>query len=388
MTRPAALDAPGAPLYLDYNATTPVDPRVAEAMAPFVHDVFGNPGSGHAFGRRAREGVDRAREQVAGLMGCTPAEVTFTSGGSEANNHALKGAAWSRRDRGRHLVTTAVEHPATLAPLRWLEAEGWELTVVGVDGFGRVDADEFATALRDDTVIASVMHANNEVGTLQPVAEIAAACRERGVLLHVDAAQSVGKVPVLLDEMGADLVSVAGHKLYAPKGVGALVIRDGVELEPLVHGASQESGRRAGTENVILAVGLGAAAELAAADLASGHADELRAMRDQLQARLLEEAAPAVAHGHPELRLPNTLSISFPGLVAGAVMDAVPGVACSAGAACHDGRTKPSAVLDAMGVAPEVAVGTVRLSLGRFSHDDELDVAGRMLVKAAGELRL
>ncbi len=384
--RPASLDAPHAPIYLDYNATTPVDPRCAAAMAPYIHEVFGNPNSGHVFGRRAREGVESARRQLADFLGCTPAEVMFTSGGTESNNQAIKGAVWARRDRGRHLVTTAVEHPATLGPMRWLEREGGSTTVVGVDGFGMVDPAAIRDALRDDTVLVSVMHANNEVGTLQPVAEIAAICRERGVLLHVDAAQSAGKVPVRLDELGADLISVASHKMYGPKGMGVLVVREGVELENLMHGANQERGRRGGTENVILAVGMGAAAEAAGEDL-EGHAGHLRALRDRLAAGLLEGAGPAVVHGHPERRLPNTLSIGFPGLIAADIMAAVPGIACSAGAACHDGKTKVTAVLAAMNVVEHVAMGTLRLSAGRFTQDEEIERAISLLICAIGDLR-
>lgn len=381
--RPAALDAPGAPLYLDYNGTTPVDPRCVEAMVPLLRDGFGNPSSGHAFGRRARAAVDGARGALADLLGCAPDEVLLTSGGSESNNHALKGLCWARRDRGRHVVTTAVEHPAVLEPLRWLERQGWELTVVGVDAHGRVDPDRVIAALRPDTVLVSVMHANNEVGTLQPVAETAAACRARGVAVHCDAAQTVGKIPVRVDDLGVDLLSLAGHKLYAPKGVGALYVRRGVALENLMHGAGQEGGRRAGTENVVLAAGLGRAAELAAADLAD-EGPRLAALRDRLAARLRERVPDLVVHGHPRERLPNTLSAAFPGRLAASLQAACPGLACSAGAACHDVGAEPSAVLTAMGVAPELAAGTLRLSLGRFTRAEDVEAAAGMLAAAAG----
>jgi len=384
--RPASLDAPDAPIYLDYNATTPVDPRCAEAMAPYIHETFGNPNSGHVFGRNAREGVIRARGQLADFLGCTPAEIMFTSGGTESNNHAIKGAAWARRDRGRHMVTTAMEHPATLAPMRWLERDGGETTVVDIDDRAMVDPEAIRAALRDDTVLVSVMHANNEVGTLQPIAAIAEICRERGVLLHVDAAQSTGKVPVRLDELGADLISVASHKMYGPKGVGVLVVRRGVELDNLMHGANQEHGRRGGTENVILAVGMGAAAEAAGEDL-SGHAEHLARLRDRLARGLLAQAGPAIVNGHPDVRLPNTLSIAFPGLIAAEIMAAAPGIACSAGAACHDGKSKMSAVLEAMGVPAEVAYGTLRLSVGRFTHEEEIDSAISLMINAVKGLR-
>jgi len=373
-------------IYLDYNATTPIDPRVAEAMLPFVHEEFGNPNSGHAYGLRTRAAVADARARIAEFLGCVPAEVMFTSGGTESNNQAIKGAVWARRDRGRHLVTTAVEHPATLGPMRWLERDGGETTVVGCDARGAVSPDAVRDALRDDTVLVSVMHANNEVGTLQPVAEIAEICRGRGVLLHVDAAQSAGKVPVKLHDLGADLISVASHKMYGPKGVGVLVVREGVELENLMHGANQELGRRGGTENVILAVGMGAAASAADENLV-GHAAHLQSLRNRLEHALLEHAGPAVVNGHPENRLPNTLSIGFPGLVAADVMAAAPEIACSAGAACHDGRTEISAVLSAMDVPHDVAAGTLRLSTGRFTRDEEIDTAVAILAGAAVDLR-
>lgn len=379
--RPAALDAPGAPLYLDYNGTTPVDPRVAAAVEPLLREGFGNPSSGHAFGRRARAALADARESLAALLGCAPDEVLLTGGGSESNNHALKGACWAARDRGRHVVTTAVEHPAVLEPLRWLARDGWETTVVGVDGTGRVDPDRLAAALRDDTVLVSVMLANNEVGTLQPVAEIAALCRARGVTMHCDAAQAVGKIPVDVDALGVDLLSVAGHKFYAPKGVGALYVRRGTKLENLLHGAGQEGGRRAGTENVALAAGLGRAAELARDDLAA-EGPRLAALRDRLSDALRASVPGLVVHGHPTERLPNTLSAAFPGSLAADLQAACPGLACSAGAACHDAGARPSAVLTAMGVAPEIAAGTLRLSLGRFTRVTDVDAAAAMLADA------
>jgi len=381
-TRPAVLDAPGAPIYLDCNGTTPVDPRVADAMAPLMLEGFGNPSSGHVFGRRARAAVDHARAAVAALLGCAPDEILLTSGGSESNNHALKGACWAARDRGRHVVTTAVEHPAVLEPLRWLERDGWETTVVGVDAAGRVDPAAVAAALRPDTVLVSVMLANNEVGTLQPVAEIAGLAQGRGVLVHCDAAQAVGKIPVDVEDLGVDLLSVAGHKVYAPKGVGALYVRRGTPLENLVHGAGQEGGRRAGTENVILAAGLGRAAELAREDVAA-EGPRLAALRDRLAGVLRAAVPDLVVHGHPTQRLPNTLSAAFPGRLAASLQAACPGLACSAGAACHDVGAKPSAVLTAMGVAPEIAAGTLRLSLGRFTRADEVEAAGRMLGEAS-----
>lgn len=366
-----------SPLYLDVNATTPVDPRVADAMLPYLHEHFGNPSSGHAFGRAARAAVDRARAQVAGLLGCAPGEIVFTSGGSESNNWALKGAAWAREDRGRHLVISAVEHPATGAVCNWLAARGWEVSVVPVDAHCRIDPADVAAVLRPETAIVSIMHANNEVGTIQPIAEIAALAREAGALMHTDAAQSAGKIPVRVDELGVDLLSLASHKLYGPKGVGALYVREGVILENLVHGAKQENGRRAGTESVILAAGLGAAAELAAQDV-DAEGPRLAALRDRLQAALTAAAPDAVVHAADAERLPNTLSIGFPGRLASDLMAALDGLACSAGAACHAGGATVSAVLTAMDAPREAAIGTLRLSLGRFTTADEVDRAAAM----------
>ncbi len=374
------------PLYLDTNATTPLDPRVAEAMLPYLHEHFGNPSSGHVYGRTARAAVVRARGQVADLLGCAPGEVVFTSGGSESNNWAIKGTAWARESRGRHLVISAVEHPATMAVCDWLAGRGWEVSVVPVDGQCLVDPDAVAKALRPDTALVSIMHANNEVGTVQPIAEIAAAAREAGVLLHTDAAQSAGKIPVNVDALGVDLLSLAGHKLYGPKGVGALYVRDGVELENLVHGAAQEGGRRAGTENVILAVGLGEAAALAADDL-DAETPRLSALRDRLQAALCEAASDAVVHAAGIARLPNTLSVGFPGLLASDLMAGLDGIACSAGAACHAGGATASAVLVAMDVPNDAAVGTLRLSLGRFTTDAEIERAIEMISATVAELR-
>ncbi len=373
---------PQRPVYLDYNATTPVDPAVAATMTPFLSERFGNPGSSHAYGRDTSAAVQEARRQVADLLGCAPAEVVFTSGGSESNNLAIKGTAWAAGDRGGHLVTTAVEHPAVLEVCRWLQGQGFDLTLVPVDGTGRVDPDDVAAALRPDTVLVSVMLANNEVGTLQPVREIAALCRERGVPVHCDAAQAVGKVPVRIDELGVDLLSLAGHKFYGPKGIGALYVRHGTPLVPLVHGASQESGRRAGTENVLEVVGLGEAAALARQDLPA-EMERLRTLRDRLE-RLLADGCPdAVFHGHRTLRLPNTCSVGFPGRDAGELLRRLADrVAVSAGAACHAGGTSVSHVLAAMGVPREAALGTLRISLGRFTTQDEVDAGAEAILEA------
>ncbi|MEZ4386261.1 MAG: cysteine desulfurase family protein [Candidatus Krumholzibacteriia bacterium] len=373
---------PEQPIYLDHNATTPLDPRVADAMAPFLRDHFGNPSSSHAAGRRAREAVERARAQVADLLGAEPDEIVFTSGGSESDNMAVFGVAEARRERGRHLVTSAVEHPAVLEPCRVLERRGWELAVLPVDGRGRVDPEVLAQALRPDTVLVSLMHANNEVGTLQPVRSAAEACRARGVWLHTDAAQSVGKVPVRVDDLGVDLLTLAGHKLYGPKGVGALYIRRGRGIARFLHGAGHEAGRRAGTENVLAIVGLGEAARLAGMHLQDGMARS-RALRDRLLGALRARLGELPAHGDLVDGLPNTLSVALPGVRAADLLrDLGDLVAASPGAACHADGVVASSVLAAMKVPADLAAGTVRFSVGRFTTEDEVDRAAALVAAA------
>jgi cysteine desulfurase len=364
-------------IYLDYNASTPVAPEVAETMRALLDGPFGNPSSGHWAGRPAREAVERARSQAAGLLGCAPDEIVFTSGGSEANNHAIKGAYFASRRPDAHIVTTAIEHPAVVEPCRFLQRLGASVAFVGVDGFGRVDPDDIRRAITPRTVLVTVMHANNEVGTIQPVAEIARIARERGVLFHTDAAQSAGKIPVDAAETGADLISIAGHKMYAPKGVGALYIRRGVTLEPLVHGAGHESGRRAGTENVLLDAALGTACEAARQRLGD---TAVRDLRDRLWRLFQERFGDAVAlHGHPAQRLPNTLNVGFRGRTGAAILERVPEIAASTGSACHTGEIALSPVLQAMNVPVETGMGAIRFSLGRFNTSDEIDRAVELL---------
>lgn len=371
------------PVYLDYNATTPVDPAVVESMLPYLREHFGNPSSAHGYGSAAGEAVAAARRQVAGLLGCAPDELIFTSCASESDNLAIKGAAFALREKGRHLITTAVEHPAVLNACRYLEQEfGFAVTVLPVGPDGRVDPDGLRRAIRPDTVLISVMHAQNETGTLQPVAEIGSIAREHGILFHVDAAQSVGKIPVDVEELRCDLLTVAGHKLYAPKGVGALYIRSGVKLHPLIHGASYEGGRRAGTANVPYAVALGKACELAGEKLATGEAERQRRLRDRLHAALAE-LLPVRLNGHETERLPNTLNIAIPDVVGNDLLAAVPEVAASTGSACHAGVSKPSETLLAMGVAPDLALGVLRLSVGRYTTAEEVDFAAARLSAAA-----
>ena len=358
-------------IYLDFNASTPVAPEVRAAMAGMLAEPYGNPSSGHWAGRPAKEAVENARAQVARLLGCKPSEVVFTSGGSEANNHALKGAFFAADRRNVHIVTTRIEHPAVMNPCRFLEKLGARVTYLPVDGYGRVDPEDVRRALRAETVLISVMHANNEVGTIQPIAEIAEIVRGTGILLHTDAAQSVGKIACNVAELGVDLLSVAGHKLYAPKGVGALYIREGVSLEPLIHGAGHESGRRAGTENVLLNTALGVACDLAANWVGM---ESVRALRDYFWDRLRSTFGDRVVLiGHPTERLPNTLNVGFVEKVGTEILGRMPRVAASTGSACHAGSVEMSPVLRAMGIPERTAMGAIRFSLGRGTSREEID---------------
>lgn len=358
-------------IYLDYNASTPIDPTVAAAMRPFLDEAYGNPSSGHWAGRPAREAVEHARTQVADLLGCAAGEIVFTSGGSEANNHALKGIALALRDKGDHIITSTVEHPAILEPCTYLGQIGYRITHVPVDRFGHVDPDDVRRAITPKTILVSLMHANNEVGTIEPIEQVSRITRERGVLMHTDAAQSVGKVATNVDALGVDLLTIAGHKLYAPKGVGALFVRNGTPLEPLIHGAGHEGGRRAGTESALLTVALGAAADLAR-DLSA--MERLRTLRDRFWDGLQRCCGERVAlNGHPTLRLPNTLNVGFVGKVGAEILAQLEGVAASTGSACHSGQIELSPVLKAMKVAPEVGMGAIRFSLGRGTTQQEID---------------
>jgi cysteine desulfurase len=373
-------------IYLDYNATTPIDPRVAESMGPYLTGYFGNPSSTHIEGRKAKAALEEARGRVAGCLGCRPEEVVFTSGGSESNNLAIRGLVEARG--GGHVVTSAVEHPAVLEVVRALENEGRiDLSIVGVDHFGRVDPESVASAFRDDTVLVSLMLANNEVGTLQPVVEVASLCAERGVAMHTDAAQAVGKVPVDVAALGVDLLSVAGHKLYAPKGIGALFVRNGLKIAPQIRGAAHERGLRAGTENVLLATGLGAACKLAGAEV-DAEQECLAGLRDRLIGLVNESFTGVVEHGDPANRLPNTLSVAFPGVDASQLLfDLGNEVAASAGAACHSEGVSVSHVLEAMGVDEAAARSTVRFSVGRFTTEEEIDRAAEIILARARATR-
>lgn len=358
-------------IYLDYNASTPMAKEAVEAMRPFLTEHYGNPSSLHWAGIPAKDAVERARGQVSDLLGCDPTEVVFTSGGSEANNHAIKGIFFANRERGGHIITTAVEHPAVLNPCRFLEKLGAKVTVLPVDRFGRVDPDDVRRAITPGTVLITVMHANNEVGTIQPISEIGAIAREAGIPFHTDAAQSVGKISTDVDELGVDLLSVAGHKLYAPKGIGALYIREGTRIEPFIHGAAHEGGRRAGTENVLLSVALGAACDVARGWIGIPQVQELR---DRFWEMLKETFGERITlNGHPAERLSNTLNVNFVGRIGAEILGNMPGVAASTGSACHAGAVTLSAVLAAMGVPPEEGMGAIRFSLGRTTTWEELE---------------
>jgi cysteine desulfurase len=372
-------------VYLDYNATTPVLDAAIEAMLPILREGWGNPSSGHAFGRRAREAIERARAEVATCIGASPDEIVFTSGGTEASNLAIVGACEARTER-RHVVTSAIEHPATLEPLAALEQRGFRVTRAPVDERGRVRQDE--APITDETALVTVMHSNNEVGTLQPIAELARTARASGALVHTDAAQSIGKVPVDVDALGVDLLSIAGHKLYAPKGVGALYVRRGVRLVPLLRGAGQERGVRPGTEAAHQIAALGVACRVAK-DTLDATRVHLAAMADALLVALAARVPGIVHNGadDPALRLPNTVNVSFPGVVGAALLAEARAVAASTGSACHSGNETPSPVLVAMGIDRARALGAVRLTVGRATTAEEVTRAADELARAYSKLR-
>lgn len=374
------------PIYLDHNATTPIAPQVAEAMLPYLQDHFGNPSSSHWYGIQAKKAIENARRQVAHLLGCEPDEIVFTSGGSESNNFAIKAVAETFRDRGNHIITTQIEHPAVMNVCRYLEEKDFRITYLSVDKFGLIDLDELRAAITPNTLLITVMHANNEVGTIQPLADISKIAREHNVFFHTDAAQSVGKITTKVTELGVDLLSVAGHKLYAPKGVGALVIKRGIHLKSFIHGADHETGRRAGTENVLEIVGLGAAAELAEREL-NETIEHNKMLRHQLWEGLKAELPDIVLNGHPEKRLPNTLNVSFPGIDANTLLSELEHVAASPGAACHTDVAEPSHVLVAMNIPTDLALGTIRFSTGRFNDEKQIERAIEAIIPAVKRLR-
>ena len=367
-------------IYLDYNATTPVLAEVVDAMLPYFREHFGNPSSTHALGRRAREAVEVSRAEVASLLECAPSEIVFTSGGTEASNLAIRGIAEARSDR-RHVVTSAIEHPATEKPCAWLEEHGWRVSRAGVDSGGRVRIEEVRAAAGADTALVTIMHANGETGVVQPTAEIADVAHSAGALVHCDAAQSMGKVPVRVNELEVDLLSLAGHKLYAPKWVGALFVRHGTPLTPFTRGGGHERGLRPGTENVAAIVGLGVACRRAKDDLGT-EAERVRQLRDRLWELLATHVPGIQLNGCAQPRLPNTLNVRFPDAVGSRLLAAAPEIAASTGSACHEGQEQASAVILAMGIPSAEAVGSVRLTLGRHTTLEEVDKAATSLARA------
>ncbi|WP_045519591.1 cysteine desulfurase family protein [Neobacillus niacini] len=359
-------------IYLDYNASTPLAPEVVDAMQPLLDDFYGNPSALHWAGKPVKEFLHKAREQVAELIACSPREIIFTSGGSEANNLALKGFYFKNQHKGNHIITSKIEHPAILNPCKFLEKVGAQVTYVGVDQYGRVSTEEIEKAITKDTILITIMHSNNETGTLQPIKEIGEIAERYGIAVHTDASQSVGKVQVEVNELKVDMLSIAGHKLYAPKGVGALFVRDGVELEPLIHGAGHENGLRAGTENTLLAVGLGKACEIAGHQVDN---NKLKDLTEYFWKQLKDEFGDQVVlNGHPEERLPNTLNVSFVRRIGQDLIDKIPQLAASTGSACHAGSIELSPVLKEMKVPEEVGMGAIRFSLGRNTTKDEIDI--------------
>jgi cysteine desulfurase len=373
-------------IYLDHNATTPVDPSAAKAMKPFIQEEFGNPSSPYPLGTRAKERLEQCREEVAMLLGCKTHEVVFTSGGSESNNMVLKGIVDQRNPGNFHLITSAVEHPAIINPATFLKEMGVGVTVLPVDTHGLVDPGEVRRAIKPNTSIISIMLANNETGTLQPIREISQIAREHGIPIHTDAAQAIGKIPVDVNDLGVDFLSVAGHKLYAPKGVGALFIREGQNLTPLIHGAGQEGGNRPGTENIILSVGLGLACQVARERLQQDMKN-MTLMRNRLQEILFSGLDDLVLNGHPDRRLPNTLNVSVPRIEGNKILDGLPTLYASTGAACHDRSVVLSHVLSAMGVPSEVGMGALRLTVGRTNDMQQIEEAGRLIVKRVKQIK-
>jgi cysteine desulfurase len=374
------------PIYLDYNATTPLDPEVVRAMTPFLEEEFGNPSSAYGSGIRAKRAVETARDRVAALLHCRPGEIVFTSGGTESNNHAIRGIALANRERGRHIITSAIEHPAVLEVCRYLERHGFTTTQLPVDETGLVDPARVEEAVTDGTILITIMHANNEVGTIEPIGEIARIARKRGIPFHTDAAQSAGKIETDVESLGVDLLTIAGHKLYGPKGIGALYVREGTVLEKFMHGAGQERGFRAGTENVSSIVGLGKACEMALRDLES-NGRLMKKFRDRLVSALTSALGDGVRlNGHPEKRLPNTASLGFRGREASILLAGLfDRVSVSAGAACHSGSTAVSPVLDAMKVPADFARGTLRFSTGRFTTEATIDRASKIILEVLND---
>lgn len=368
------------PIYLDHNATTPVLPEVVDAMLPWLTEHFGNPSSNHVYGHVAKDAVVKAREQVAELIGCLPEEIYFTSGGTEANNLAIRGIASARAER-KHIVTSVIEHPASEMPCQYLEAQGYRVSRAGVDETGMVRLGAIESAVSQETALVTIMHANSETGTLQPIRQIADMAHAHGAVVHTDAAQTTGKIIFSVGELAVDLLSIVGHKMYAPKGIGALYVRKGTVIEPQSLGGGHERGLRSGTENVPYIVGLGQACVIARRD-GEKTIRRITRLRDLLWAGLKESIPGLMLNGHPDLRLPNTLNVRFPGISGNALLAATPGIAASTGSACHAEDEAASAVITAMGLSEAAALGSVRLTLGRETKEDDIIMIVRYLKKS------
>ncbi len=373
-------------IYLDYNATTPIHPEVAAVMKPYIQDYYGNPSSAHWFGVQTKMAVEKARKQIATFLNCSMDEIIFTSGGTESNNTALKGIADANKHKGNHIITSEIEHPAILEVCKYLEKKGFLVSYVPVDQNGLVSAEDVKKAITKKTMLISIMHANNEVGTIQPIREIAKIARQNGIYMHTDAAQSSGKISVDVKELGIDLLSLAGHKLYAPKGIGVLYLKRGTKIEKFMHGADHERNLRAGTENVLEIIGLGKACELAGQNL-ENNASIMQERRDSLFNQLKTELRNIHLLGHPEKRLPNTLNIGFKGVEANIIISELDFVAASAGAACHADKIDLSHVLKAMKIPEEIAMGAIRFSTSHFTTKEEIDTAARKIIATVKSLR-
>ncbi|MFH1957176.1 MAG: cysteine desulfurase NifS [bacterium] len=375
-------------IYLDHNATTPVDPRVVKAMTPYFRRDFGNASSLHSFGRSARKAVEEAREKIAGFLGASPGEIVFTSGGTESDNFAVKGAAFANGVKGKHIITSAIEHPAVLGTCKFLEKRGYRVTYLPVDEYGVVSMDELKKYIGDETVLVTVMHANNEVGTIQPVKEIGEIAKRNNVLFHTDAVQAAGKIPINVDDLKIDLLSLSGHKLYGPKGIGVIYIRKGTKLESIIHGGHHEKNSRAGTENVAGIVGFAKAVEIAGKEMSEEN-ERLKKLRDKFVSGIMNSIKDVKLNGHPDRRLPNTADLSFKYIEGESIVLKLDlkGVAASSGSACASGSLEPSHVLSAMGIPPEIAQGSVRFSLGRCNTEKDIDFVVKELQKIVNVLR-
>ena len=373
------------PIYLDYNATTPVDKNVAEAMLPYLYGKFGNPSSSHFFGVQAKKAINKARAQISTLLGCDGSEICFTSGGTESNNLAIKGAAYANQSKGNHIITSAIEHPAVLRVCDFLEKKGFSVTKLPVDSNGTINPEDVETAICSQTILISIMHANNEIGTIEPIEEISRIAHSHNIVLHTDAAQSIGKIPVRVDDLGVDLLSLAGHKIYAPKGVGVLYIRNGIEIEKIMHCADHEMNIRAGTENVLEIVGLGMACELIEKNL-SEYSVHYKITRDMFEQKIIQSLPWVKINGDKQDRLPNTSNISFKKIQADRILIELSSVAASAGAACHSEKVKISHVLNAMRIPEDIAMGTIRFSTGRSTTEKEIEKSASEVVKVIRNL--